>query len=272
MAIAGTPTNVPFSGIWNGSLWTLQYEFVCYLILGAMAVAGLLRRRFLVLVLTMTVWAVASYFTYSRTWFRRGALGFDEARLLGFVPLFLAGALLYLYRDRIPDSGWLAAGCTALFIASLWLPFGTSVIYALAPSFTAAVVSSVFLAYPMIWLGIHLPFHRVGAHNDYSYGTYIYAMPLQQLLATWNIQRWGMPLFMTLSVGVTMPFAVASWWIVEKRFLKLRRIFLPQCLNPTRLYPLALVSRRCADYKSFCDHDGVGPADGARRRVGRQRE
>ncbi|WP_431277444.1 acyltransferase family protein [Leifsonia poae] len=29
--IAGTPTNVPYPGVWNGSLWTLWWEFLCYL-------------------------------------------------------------------------------------------------------------------------------------------------------------------------------------------------------------------------------------------------
>ena len=56
---------------------------------------------------------------------------------------------------------------------------------------TSLDFTAVFLAYPLIWLGIHLPFTRVGAVNDYSYGIYIYAFPIQQLLVMWGINTWG---------------------------------------------------------------------------------
>lgn len=29
--IAGTPAGVPYDAVWNGSLWTLAWEFSCYL-------------------------------------------------------------------------------------------------------------------------------------------------------------------------------------------------------------------------------------------------
>ncbi len=34
--------------------------------------------------------------------------------LIRFATVFLAGALLYLYRDRVPDSGWIALVCSIL--------------------------------------------------------------------------------------------------------------------------------------------------------------
>ena len=42
--IAGTPTGVPYPGAWNGSLWTLYFEFLCYLIVAALAVFPAVRR------------------------------------------------------------------------------------------------------------------------------------------------------------------------------------------------------------------------------------
>ena len=46
-SISGTPAGIVLPGAWNASLWTLFYEFLCYLVLGGLAVVGLLRRRVL---------------------------------------------------------------------------------------------------------------------------------------------------------------------------------------------------------------------------------
>jgi len=76
----------------------------------------------------------------------------------------------------------------------------------------------------LLWLGIHLPFQKVGAKNDYSYGIYIYAFPVTVLLAIWHVQRFGYPLFILFCIVGTMPFAVGSWWIIERRALSLKKI------------------------------------------------
>lgn len=81
-----------------------------------------------------------------------------------------------------------------------------------------------FPAYPPLLLGIHLPFQKMGARNDYSYGVDIYAYPVQQLLATWNVQRWSYSAFLFFSAPGVAPFAIASWWLVEKRALRLKRV------------------------------------------------
>jgi peptidoglycan/LPS O-acetylase OafA/YrhL len=222
-AIAGTPRRtktVALPYVWNVSLWTLQYEFACYLLLGIMALAGVLKRRLMLVTLAVTVWLGAAYVTFTQN----GSLTFDQAKMLGLFPLFLAGSLLYLYRDKIPDSGFLALASTSVFVASLWLPFGSAEAFSFFPRLNAPILFSFALVYPMIWLGIHLPLHRVGAHNDYSYGTYVYASPVQQLLAIWGVQRWGMATYMVLGVAGTMPLAFASWWIVEKHALTLKKI------------------------------------------------
>ena len=80
---------------------------------------------------------------------------------------FLVGAVIYLYRDRIPDSGWLALACGVGFVASLWLP-NSGALPAFA--FTDSGLLVPLIAYPLLWLGAHLPLQRVGAKNDYSYG------------------------------------------------------------------------------------------------------
>ncbi len=63
VGIAGTPTGVPWPGVWDGQLWTLAFEVICYV---AVAVAGLagLKRRWpapLVFVVAVAASALLSY-------------------------------------------------------------------------------------------------------------------------------------------------------------------------------------------------------------------
>jgi peptidoglycan/LPS O-acetylase OafA/YrhL len=135
--------------------------------------------------------------------------------------MFLVGAVLYLYRDLIPDSGWLALGAFAVVAVGLFAPSGY-----IRPdwNFTTSDLMVPLLAYPMIWLGMHLPLHRIGAKNDYSYGVYIYAFPVQVLLLIWGVTKWGYVAYLGLTLLGTIPFAVASWWLIEKRALSLKKV------------------------------------------------
>jgi peptidoglycan/LPS O-acetylase OafA/YrhL len=104
-------------------------------------------------------------------------------------------------------------------VVGVVLPLGNSL-----PGFTLTSMdlTALFITYPMLWLGIHLPLQRVGATNDYSYGMYIYAFPIQQLLALWGVYHWGYVPYLLSTVVLTAATAVASWWLIEKRALRLK--------------------------------------------------
>jgi peptidoglycan/LPS O-acetylase OafA/YrhL len=215
-----------FRPVWNGSLWTLYFEFLCYLMLAALAFLGLLRHRLAVAVLAVAVWMAEIIITAvpSLNQNFHASDNWDVMKMLTFVPIFLGGSLLFLYRDKIPDSGVLAWGGALLVLLGMGLPLGNSV-----PAFTLTSMdlTAVFLAYPLVWLGIHLPFYMIGARNDYSYGVYIYAYPVQQLLVVWGISRWGYWPYTLLSVALVVPFAGASWWAIEKHALRLKSMTWP---------------------------------------------
>ena len=225
--IGSTPAGGPVPYFWNNSVWTLLPEVICYLILAGLASLKLLRRRLVVVALFCGVWLLEAVIAWqgpaNNVAHYFGPFTVTPALLFGVImlaPAFLSGTLLYLYRDKVPDSGWLALGFILVFVVGSYLPFfghGISRFSHFLPGSTSVMAPA--LAYPLVWLGIHLPapFRRVGAHNDYSYGVYIYGWPVQQLLGMWGVQHLGYAVFAASAVTGSLALAILSWHLVEKR-------------------------------------------------------
>ena len=122
-------------------------------------------------------------------------------------PFFFAGSLMALYAKRIPLNGYLGLAMLVL------VPIGAEL--NLAPG-----ISALPAAYLVLLLGVVLPLQRVGAVNDISYGMYIYAFPLQQLMNELGANRLPVGVSLTIAVAATVPFAAASWFFVEKPMLR----------------------------------------------------
>ena len=206
--IAGTPLEVPYPGAWNGSMWTLFWEFLCYLGVLALGLAGLFRRRLVVPALfglALLGVLATSYGPIGNFWLSRGSQ---------FGVMFLAGTLIYQYADRIPLSRRWIVAALVLLVGSAWLP-------------DYRLVAALPIAYLMIALGALGTHPRLQVRNDFSYGTYIFAFPLQQLLATLGVASLGVPLFCLAGIAVTLPVAAASWFWIEKPALRLKKIRRP---------------------------------------------
>ncbi|WP_019135044.1 acyltransferase family protein [Cellulomonas massiliensis] len=191
------------AGTWNGSLWTLSWEFACYLGVLALGLLGLLRRRWVVPALfvlalaTLLVTLVPAYDV---------AIVHHAAR---FATMFLAGALVYQARTWLPVRGWLVAACVALVVASAALP-------------DYRAVGALPLAYACVAGGAMIKVPALRLRTDLSYGAYIYAFPVQQLLVALGLAAWGVGGYFLASVAVTAPLAALSWFVVERPALHLK--------------------------------------------------
>jgi peptidoglycan/LPS O-acetylase OafA/YrhL len=213
--IAGTPTGVPVPGVWNGSLWTLFYEFMCYLMVAVLAIVGFLRRRRALLVLWAICWSAQIVIGVS------GTHAFHSIHyVIRFVPIYLAGVMLWIYRDKIPDSPWLFFGATALFVTGVHFE-------------DPHVLSGPPLAYMGVWVAMHFPGKQIGTKYDISYGVYIYAYVVGQILATWNIHQWGYWPFCFLTICMTCVLAAISCVLIEQPALRLRK-WTPRLLQTDR--------------------------------------
>lgn len=125
--------------------------------------------------------------------------------------MFSAGALLYQWRDVIPARWSLVAVCVVIVLVAGQLP-------------DYRVVAALPLAYAVVVSGSLLHNRRLWFRTDLSYGMYIYAYPVQQLLAVLGLLSLNPVVFCLAVAAATVPLAAASWFLVEKpaRALKTR--------------------------------------------------
>ncbi len=194
-------------GVLNGSLWTLFFEAVCYLIVGGLAVVGLLseRRRWVVPTLA------AAFYSVSVVTLFISVTSFTVVELARLGSVFLTGATVALFRDRLPFAGWIAALCAVTVVT-------TALVGGLR------TIGYVALCYLILWAAGRAPrrLHRIGSTNDLSYGVYIFAWPVQMALAIHGVPAWGIGWYIVSCVLVVLPFAAMSWWLIEKPAMNLK--------------------------------------------------
>ncbi|WP_163698021.1 acyltransferase family protein [Mycolicibacterium sarraceniae] len=213
--IGGTPSEIPWPGSWNGSLWTLQFEVLCYFTVAVLGATTLLRRRWVIPVL----WAVALFFSIqlpSLTDLQpqptpapldfATSLLIEESNLARLFLMFFSGALIYHFRNVIP-ARW------SLVALSVVLVLGASVMS------NYRLIGAVPLAYALLASGALIRSKRLNLRTDLSYGVYIYAFPVQQLLVICGLFVLNPFVFATIAAIVTLPLAALSWFLVEKRAL-----------------------------------------------------
>lgn len=210
VGIRGTPTGVPVDGTWNLPIWTMGWTVTCDLALVGLGLFGLIRgRRWPVLVALAGAWGANAVMAAvgERMIAGPGALIAPGSR---FLLLFLVGVALFQWHDRIPLSGLLAVAAFDAVILSEFL---------LEDHYR--ILGAIPLGYLVLWLGSRLPV-RVGSRNDLSYGLYLFGWPAQQVLAMLGGVALGWWAFTATSVLIALPAAALSWFLVEKRAMRLR--------------------------------------------------
>jgi peptidoglycan/LPS O-acetylase OafA/YrhL len=190
----------------NGAMWTIKYEFLCYLLVLAAGAIGLLSKRFVLVLLVIGSLFVSAVHPNSTS--------------VGFAGIFGCGALFYLYEDRVRYDWRLA-----LLAACGLIPLMFS-------SYLAPASVAIFGGYLLFWFAFNIKspaLASVGRKVDLSYGVYLYAWPVENFLIWLNpgISPW-LVFFATTTIASV--FAFGSWWLVEKPLLNLKTKFVPGAL------------------------------------------
>ncbi|MFM7134620.1 MAG: acyltransferase family protein [Planctomycetota bacterium] len=213
--IAGVSFNLPgvfesnpFAATVNGSLWSMRWELRCYALL-------------------VVFWVVAGWLGSRRAaWYERtvvavaiGALVMATVQRItpvlpnlpiGLLGMFMVGGAMHVFADRIALPRW--GGPVALL----------AIMVAGAASPTAFALTWMLAApYLVLWCA-YVPGGPIRAYNrvgDYSYGVYLYAFPVQQLLIMLAPEIGILP-YTLLTFAIVLGFAALSWHFIEKRWLR----------------------------------------------------
>jgi peptidoglycan/LPS O-acetylase OafA/YrhL len=221
----------------NGSLWTLPIEFIMYLAIAAIGMIGVLRHKRAMLVLTfwsVVVWiAIEGSGLTSKPPFDKYRVWMEDAPRLA--SLFLSGTLLLLFADRVVLK-WQWMAVALLILALSWnVPFQALAHLTGLQRMPTAKLDRIHAVYTYTLTCVALPYivmylaflptprlQRAAKHGDFSYGIYLYAYPVQQML----MRKWGEHLnfivFILLSCIGTMILAYLSWHCIERPFLRLK--------------------------------------------------
>ncbi|MCB1297505.1 MAG: acyltransferase [Microthrixaceae bacterium] len=207
--IGVTLSSAPYPGAWNGSLWTLYYEFLCYILVWLLGGLPVFRRS-PVFVGSCFVFSVAVYAAIGLA--DRVGLDPSFALFARLLPYFLGGALIYFIVEKYGMNRVFAM--VSIVVAVVLIAF--------VPRW-GGQASAPFLAYGLLYLSSVIKQPEWIAKNDVSYGFYIYAWPIQQLAVLFGAATLGMPAYIAITVVLTFGAGWLSWVLVERPMMSLAR-------------------------------------------------
>lgn len=239
--IADMGTSLPYfqeSGalIWNGSAWTLAYEFGGYILIGILGIIGALKFRAvggavaaILIVMSSIMWSGLTYWSIPP---------FNDYRFLLLMAPFAFGILFGLFAEKIPMH-W------AIAVAGLALALTTYVLGGYL------VIGQFGFCYFLMWFAMRAKvFNRWERFGDFSYGIYIIAWPLMQFAAYFHLEQAGWLVYHLVIVIGCHVYAFLSWHAIEKPAMGLKNwtpawlTWVNRKLEPLRDRLGALVTRR----------------------------
>lgn len=190
----------PIARYVNGSLWTLPVEATLYLCVAGLGVLRCFRYPWLTSLGIAVVFSALilrpMYLGHPLPWYGYVLAGF-----------FGAGSIAALLRKYIPVSSGLMLAILLVCILS---------------RFTSHVVPFTWLAigYFVLWF-CYIPRLPAIPHGlDLSYGTYLWAFPIQQCIVLAGVDR---PLLIfAIATPIALAIGAASWLFIEKPALRLK--------------------------------------------------
>ena len=205
----------------HGTLWTIQYEFDCYLAIAFLGAIGLLGNwraaTFVVIALALVIATIYRDRLPVIDYGWRALLISSPDHWPDLFPFFFCGSAFYIFRERIPKAALL-----------FWLSISGLLLSAIVGHFYLVCLICGTYAILFFALSTETSIRLRRQKVDLSYGVYLYGWPIQQLLLffffDWLSPAVLFPVAMVLSCSV----AWVSWNFVEAPCLTLVRSRRPE--------------------------------------------
>jgi peptidoglycan/LPS O-acetylase OafA/YrhL len=197
----------------NGSMWTIAYEFRCYLFVAIFGIISTIQRSKVWLILAVAFISIAIDPVLSTKIYVRSLsyLFGNPKELIHFLSFFCAGGCFYLFKDRIHYTK--TRICIAVSITVLSL-FEIHLLHIILPTMGAYIF--------FLFSFLNLPaLQKFGSYSDISYGTYLYGWPTQKLLI-WYFPQISPWLLFISACGISGGLGLLSWHLIEKPFLSMK--------------------------------------------------
>lgn len=186
-----------FKDSFNGSLWTLKIEFGFYLALAVALMA--LRKAATPLIITLAFCITTYICTDLESPIAAKILVYSTVGIAFFV-----GSSLYFYRSTLSSTK------AQLFIGALSI----ALIFASLNTALVMVLASIGFSLLVLSIGTLCKDSIIKSRFDISYGMYLYAFPVQQLMI--NITELGFYTSMLATIVIVIFLATLSWLLIEK--------------------------------------------------------
>lgn len=206
MSLPGVFLANPIPDTVNASLWTLQPEFYCYLLMTFLMLTTLAFKRTVISIAFICILLMLSAMNLANGMGRPTDV-FPPHVIIFY---FFCGIIAHQWRSRI-------------LLNKLFFLVAAVISYFAITAPSMAYLAAIPLTYMMVYLGLlNIPLMKPFNTGDYSYGIYLFNFPLQQsIIAIYpDVDSWWV--LMSISIPATLMFSAFSWHYIEKPALSLK--------------------------------------------------
>ncbi len=207
----------PYNNAVNGSIWSLAYEFTCYLMTIILGYIRFFKRKWINL--SVYLFVLILFLIYDIDLEKCNYLiplfGLQLHKFLQLYILFFSGSIFYQFRSSISFNWKTYLLILCFLILARFNHF----------SFVPNSIILTFLIFALVFSKKN-KLNRFGKYGDFSYGIYLFAFPIQQAIAYLAPKETNLWLLIILSLLFTFIASIVCWNLIEKPSMKLKNKFL----------------------------------------------
>lgn len=199
---------------WNTSVWTLIYEFGCYIVIAVVIsiLKKLKKEKFTEVIIAIYILLIILSLFHLRVDKvdpNMSRMAIIIANTANLASMFFGGSIVYLIKDKITfNRKFLSLAIIFCIIVMSILPYGWS-----------TEICAIPLLYIILYAAVTIKSPKFIMKNDISYGMYIYSWPVQATIFCYFLKQGincPILLFFIISAGITAVIALLSWFLIEK--------------------------------------------------------